>query len=149
MPDYKQGKIYVIKSRETDEVYYGSTTKALDERLRKHRNGFQNWINHGSCGYISSYEIVLFKDSYIELVENVPCNTMAELRRREGEIILSDISNCVNKQVPGQTRGEYYRRKRRTRITCDCGAVVGKYSLSAHRKTKKHLKYITSLGEGE
>jgi hypothetical protein len=47
-----------------------------------------------------------YADAYIELVENVPCETKRGLLDREGEII-KNTPNCVNTQIQGRTMAQY------------------------------------------
>ena len=42
----------------------------------------------------------------IELIEYFKCDTLQELRRKEGEYI--ENTDCVNKLVAGRTYKEYY-----------------------------------------
>ena len=37
MPDYQKGKIYAIKSYQTEMMYIGSTTQTLSQRIAKHK----------------------------------------------------------------------------------------------------------------
>jgi hypothetical protein len=103
---YQNGKIYAIRSYQTDDVYYGSTTQPLSKRLSKHKASYKYWQN-GKYNYITSFEIVKFDDCYIELFEDYPCNSKAELERREGEIIRAE-DNAINKFIAGRTYKEYY-----------------------------------------
>jgi len=95
MPDYNNGKIYIIKCNITGETYYGSTTKNLSERL----------ANHISKPICKSKQIIDRGDYDIILIKNYPCETRKELVREEGVFIKSN--ECVNKQVAGRTRKEY------------------------------------------
>ena len=107
MPDYSKGKIYAIRSYKTDDVYIGSTTQTLAQRLGKHRAKYRRWINKIEC-YYTSFEIVKYGDEYIELVEEYPCENVDQLRKKEGEIIRS-IENCINKRIENRTKQEYYK----------------------------------------
>jgi hypothetical protein len=49
---------------------------------------------------------MMFDDVYIELIEDYPCNSKAELLKREGEII-RQTPNCVNRCVAGRTKKEW------------------------------------------
>lgn len=102
MPDYKYGKVYAIRSHQTDKVYVGSTTTPLYVRMAKHRFDCKNKRNG-----ITSFEILKNDDAYIELLENFPCNSKEELNRKEGEYIR--LLNCVNKCISGRTGKEYYQ----------------------------------------
>ena len=101
MVDYSKSKIYLLKSKNSDKVYVGSTTKTLVERFTGHKKDFKY-----SKNYITSFEILKYPDCFIELYMNYPCSTKKELRRKEGEII--KLLNCVNKRVDGRTYKEYF-----------------------------------------
>ena len=105
MADYKNGKIYVIKNPECTEVYIGSTVQTLCERLMAHRRQYICWKN-GTHNYVSSFKLFEIGEPMIELLEEYPCDSKAELDRREGEIIKA-TENCVNKVIPGRTQKEY------------------------------------------
>jgi len=101
MINYQNGKIYAIKSYQTELIYIGSTTRPLSQRLGVHRNNYKN--NTG----ISSMELLKYSDYYIELIENFPCNSKEELLKREGYFIKQNINNCVNCCIAGRTQKEY------------------------------------------
>ena len=83
---YQRGKIYCLRSHQTDLVYIGSTVQSLSKRIGGHRADYRNWLK-GNYHYVTSFEIVKYDDAYIELVEDYPCNTRAELARREGQVM--------------------------------------------------------------
>ena len=94
-PNFANGKIYSIRSHQTDKIYIGSTTQSLAVRLGGHKRM--------DC---SSKEILLFDDAYIELIELFPCASKMALNLREGEIIRERV--CVNKQIAGRTKTEWH-----------------------------------------
>ena len=102
--DYANGKIYTIRSYQTDDIYIGSTTQTLTKRLSSHKMKFKNWEN-GKNRRTSSFEIIKYDDAYIELLELFPCSSKLELHRREGQLIRE--MDCVNKRVEGRTKKEY------------------------------------------
>lgn len=104
--DYKNGKIYTIRSHQTDDVYYGSTTQPLSKRLSKHKSNYNGW-KKGKNNYVTSFKIIEYDDCYIELYENYPCESKIELHRREGEIIRAN-NDAVNRCIAGRTYKEYY-----------------------------------------
>ena len=106
MPDYSRGKIYIIRSYQTDQVYIGSTIQPLSNRMVTHRGMYKSY-KLGGTNYTSSFEVIQFYDAYIELVENYPCNSNEELHRREGQLI-RETENCCNKNIAGRTKEEYY-----------------------------------------
>ena len=78
MERYQNSKIYKIVCQETNEVYYGSTIKSLAHRL------YQHIADSKTNSSITSKRIIMRNNYKMELVENFPCETKAELRKREG-----------------------------------------------------------------
>jgi len=106
MTDYKKGKIYAIKSNETDQIYIGSTCSTLKNRMCSHKCDYKR-IAAGKKFYTScSHQILKYADAYIELVESYPCQTKRELLDREGEVI-RNTPNCINIQIQGRTMAQY------------------------------------------
>ena len=97
MPNYQNGKIYAIRSFQTEKKYIGSTTQLLCQRLREHKN----------CKKTTSQQILQYDDYYIELIENYACNSKEELQKREGELIRENKELCVNIVIPQRTNKEY------------------------------------------
>jgi hypothetical protein len=107
--DYKQknGKIYAIKSLNTNEVYIGSTFKELSFRLAGHISNYKRFMKFPTTTpYVHSFEIIGEKDYYIELVEDLGDVSKSEMLLKEGEYI-RQTEKCVNKVVSGRTRKEY------------------------------------------
>jgi hypothetical protein len=94
MPNYAEGKIYAIKSPETDKIYIGSTTQSLNKRFIGHKH---DAFRDAPC---KSKEIFQYKDPYIELIENYSCKTIEELHAKEVEI-MKRTPNIINKVMPG------------------------------------------------
>ena len=102
MTNYKDSKIYKIVCRKTGLVYIGSTTnKYLCNRLGQHNYRFKN--KH--TNQYTSSKVLEGGDYYIELIELVVCNSKDELTKRERYWI--ENTECVNKQIAGQTKQEY------------------------------------------
>jgi len=95
MPDYSQGKIYKIECKITYEVYYGSTVQSLSERIRHHKSD-------RNCTAIN----IIDRGNYtINVIEEVPCDTLQELEARESYYIRNN--ECINLRVPGRTIQEW------------------------------------------
>jgi hypothetical protein len=161
--NYQNGKIYCIRSHQTDDIYIGSTTQELSMRMAGHRKDYKRWKEGKKC-YISSYELLQYDDCYIELIEECPCNSKMELERREGKLIRE--LDCINKCIAGRTKKEYaeehkeniaqydkqYRKANKERIsqhrneklTCECGSVYSRTNKVRHERTKKHQEYISN-----
>jgi hypothetical protein len=86
-------KIYQIVCNETGEVYFGKTTKTLEERLRHHKNGL-------NC---TSKQIIERDDYYIERIDL----TFDEEECVMLERFYIETFECVNQVIPGRTKQEY------------------------------------------
>merc|ERR1711966_23391 len=106
MTDYKEGKIYAIKSKETEEVYIGSTCSTLKKRMSSHKADYKRKLKGGKFRGTTSGKILKYADAYIELIEECSCETKRELLDREGEVI-KNTPNCVNTQIQGRTMAQY------------------------------------------
>ena len=102
--NYQNGKIYCIRSHQTNDIYIGSTTQPLSVRMAGHRRKCKHW-KEGKGHYVTSFGLLQYDDCYIELIEEYPSNSKMELERREGELIRE--MDCVNKIVVGRTIQEW------------------------------------------
>lgn len=105
---YLNGKIYALKSHQTDKFYIGSTTQPLSKRLSEHKSRYTNFKNNNSS-FSTSFEIIKFDDVFIELIEKNPCNCRNELEKVEGKFILENKDKTVNKYIAGRTKEEYFK----------------------------------------
>ena len=97
MVNYRNGKIYCIRSlSRPDLIYIGSTCNTLSKRFSQHKQ---------KSNPLSRKQVIDIGDSYTELLEDVPCDNKNQLIRREGQLIRS--MDCVNKSVAGRTRQEW------------------------------------------
>lgn len=108
--DYANGKIYTIRSFQTDKYYIGSTTSTLTKRLSEHKAKYKQ--GRTDC---TSAEIIQYGDAYIELLEDFPCFKRNQLCKREGYFIREHKDNCVNKAITGRTKKEYYEDNKEQR----------------------------------
>jgi hypothetical protein len=105
MPNYQLGKIYAIKSHNTDKIYIGSTCdKRLSSYLGKHTYNYRKYLK-GEKGFVSSFDVLECGDYYIELLEKVECTCKEELLTRERHYIKT--MECVNHRQPGRTKKMY------------------------------------------
>ena len=138
--NYQNGKIYSIRSFQTDKVYYGSTTQRVSRRLSVHKANRRSYLQ-GKKNYVTSFEIVKYDDCYIELVENYPCKSRNELFKREGEIIRANKNDAINKNIAGRSDKQYredtkeHIQKREGKITiCDCGVKHRHHDKARHSR---------------
>jgi group I intron endonuclease len=99
--DYKNGKIYCIRNNIDDDLYVGSTTQPLCKRMAKHREATRNEVKVHRNLYVKMLEHGL-EHFYIELIEDCPCETLEQLRKREGHYIREMAT--LNHQIAGRKR---------------------------------------------
>jgi hypothetical protein len=105
---YTNGKIYKITDTAYSECYIGSTVQTLSQRIAGHRSKHKQFLNNKKVSFVRVYKLF---DNYglenckIELLELCPCNSLIELKRREGYYIRT--LECVNKYIAGRTKLEY------------------------------------------
>ena len=121
--NYQEGKIYKIYNTINDDIYVGSTTLKLCERMTHHRR----CLNSTSKKHRSLYKSMSGNGVYnffIELIEKCPCNDKEELLKKEGEYIRA-LKPTLNKIIPGRTLKEFnednkeYIRERKQQYTED------------------------------
>jgi hypothetical protein len=165
MPNYSDGKIYAIRSHQTDKVYIGSTTQSISKRFYEHKKSYERYLKDQKKAYISSFEMFKYDDCYIELIET--CKSKEELLREEG--ILIREMNCVNRKIEGRSNKDYYKENKAKYneymkayyrnpekkenqkewasevIICNtCNTEMIKNSWSQHCKSIKHLGRIAA-----
>lgn len=102
MNKYENGKIYKITSKQTDDVYIGSTIHRLTKRRTNHL--------HESNQCLSRI-IMKYNDAILELIELYPCKTKQELLWRERYWI--ENIKCVNICIPIKTKQEQKENKKK------------------------------------
>ena len=105
MPNYQEGKIYKIQNTINDDIYVGSTTLKLCERMRDHRKCVNNEAKQHLLIYKAFREHGI-EHFFIELIEKCPCNDKDELRKKEGEYI-RELKPSLNIRIAGRTKNEY------------------------------------------
>ena len=166
--EFQNGKIYTIRSFQTEKYYIGSTNhKTLSQRLSKHKSNYSIWLKDKKK-YMTSFEILKYDDYYIELLELYPCNLKAELHKREGELIRIHKDSLVNRCIPCRTPKEYlidnkeiiavkhktydniYRVENKQKIRdyktqpyhCECGRVIQLDKKARHCTSNVHIDSI-------
>ena len=102
-----KGIIYKIISNSTPGIYIGSTTKELKTRFKVHKSCFESYLN-GKGRYCSSFKVIRFNDSAIELLEECEINDLQELKNREGYLQKTTM-HCINKNIAGRDAQQYYK----------------------------------------
>ena len=102
--DYKNGKIYCIRNNINDDIYVGSTTQPLCKRMAWHRQSAKK-KNKMHQTFYSKFNEIGVENFYIELIEECPCESLEQLRKREGEFIRE--MGTLNSLIAGRTKKEY------------------------------------------
>lgn len=132
--------------QKTECCYIGSTTKDLDVRLHSHELDFKKYCRN-RYHFVTSFAILYNNDYSIELICDVQCSSNQELRKIEGAYVQDHQDICVNKNIPGRTKKEYYEDNKK--ITCPCGSVYKANEKNKHFKTSKHKEYEANLWQDE
>jgi hypothetical protein len=107
MPNYQNGKIYMLTTQKNCKIYIGSTTQTLNKRFSKHQSKYRKWSDGSDKEYITSYEILEYDDCKIELIEECPCNDKTEIYKREAHHMMLNKDFIVNKHITGRTRKDF------------------------------------------
>ena len=105
---YHNGKIYTIRSPQSEKYYIGSTCLELYKRLWKHRYNKKKYDSGDNKYKLTSFDILQYDDHYIELLEEYKCENKKQLEKREGELIRQHIDNCINRKIEGRTHKQHY-----------------------------------------
>ena len=98
---------------------------------------------------------------YMELIEEYPCSSKDELRRREGHYIrlIGTLNMCIagrtkqewkndNKEHISAQNKRYYEKTtewKKGKVKCPCGGIYTKCHKSEHFRCAKHREYEESL----
>ncbi len=101
--NFENGKVYKILNTIDDDVYVGSTCQPLCKRMAKHRN---YTADKSQCHRPLYVKMKLFglDKFYIELIEECPCESKEQLRKREGHYI--KLMGTLNVLMAGNTTKE-------------------------------------------
>jgi len=164
--NYKNGKIYALRSYQINKIYIGSTCSNLSQRKAGHKNDYKRFIEKKDKNWLSSFYICEYDDCYIELLETKEFKNKEEMLKLEGQYI-RDTENCINKQITGRTQKEYqnenkeyiknlkkeYNNKnkeyivnfRNTKFKCSCNKLYSRYNKKRHLKSKFHDKHKNNI----
>lgn len=124
MGEYLQSIIYKLYSPSHPDVnpYYGSSKNSLYRRRENHK------IDYKRGKKSTAFLILCYDDWVMEVVENFSCETVEQLRQREGWWISNHP--CVNKRNPGTGTGATWREQN------DMSSYYKQY----YEKNKEQLK---------
>ena len=157
MVNYNNSKIYKIEpieSNELDEIYIGATkNKYLSARFAIHKHDYKLWkvnmrTNIKSFDLFEKYGV---DNCRIVLLESFNAIDKDELNQKELYYIKKH-NNCVNKNIPGRTKTEYYNDNRNKILEhknikniCNCGGFYTNSNKCSHLNSNKHNKYVNQI----
>ena len=101
MVNYLEAKVYKVLNSVDDEVYVGSTTQTLAQRMGKHgRNA-----THRNTKFYQHMNNIGINNFYIEMICPYPCNNIEELHSKGGEWIRK--MGTINQVVSGRKQKQY------------------------------------------
>ena len=106
---YQRGKIYKIVDVGYNKCYIGSTAEnCLSSRMSRHRYDYKIYKQtlQKKMRCFDIFDEYGVENCKIELIEHYPCNSIEELRKREGYFIQN--AECVNRCVAGRTKNEWH-----------------------------------------
>ena len=98
MNKYANGKIYKVCLVQEEMCYIGATCDTLIKRMSRHRNSAK-YENQRKTACCALFEMGI---PYIELIENFPCSSKAELEARE-RYWVEQTTGALNKNIPTRT----------------------------------------------
>jgi hypothetical protein len=156
-----RGYVYSIRSHQTEQVYYGSTSQTLSQRMTDHRADYKRYLA-GHYHWVTSFHIMCFEDAYIEMCRVVEYDVKQELHAVEMSCIREN--KCVNKVQPGRTREQHYidnratllkhqaeydathseqiKKHKKEKHNCECGGYFTNGHKSRHLDSPKHQAFV-------
>ena len=108
-PDYRLGRIYVIRNTVNEKLYVGSTVRTLAQRMAQHRKeaaqGQNEILLHKAMRELGADKF------YIELVKDNPCERREQLHLEEGKCMRemkATVPDGYNMKVAGRTYSDRY-----------------------------------------
>ena len=144
--------IYKLYSPHMQEIYIGSTTQTLKQRLKSHKDHFEAW-KRGTGAWISSFWILEQGDVKIAALEKHPGAHRDFLWEREEFWVENAL--CVNAIVPRckKTRkqakkaqmaviSKKHKHKYAVEEICKCGGRYQKTNKARHIMTQRHQLWL-------
>ena len=131
---------------EDGRIYIGSTKKTIQQRFSNHKSAIKS--NTNQC----SLKDFNMDTARVELIEEVQCNNPICVKWKER--LHMELNDCVNVNRPIVTEEERIQKAKEngiqwrtncgnSNIECECGCTVQVREMARHKRTKKHLNFIS------
>ena len=138
--------IYYIQDKDTEETYFGSTSRSLETRMSAHRS------KRNPC---VSRDIIIKGNYKYGILED---NHTNEDQLLEAEKFYIQHYPCINKRNPNPTWEELLSNKKalntkykkthkyyKERIDCPCGGHYRQNGKNEHKQSLRHKKYESDI----
>ena len=171
---FENAKIYKLICLTTGKIYIGSTTKTLKKRLIEHKSAAKTeTCSSKQIIANNNYVILLVKaiifcetrfqilcweryyiQKYVCINKKIPTRTKAEYYQdNKNRIRAQNAIKYQNNKDKVRVENAIYRQnnkdkineKRREKVTCECGSVISRKNILAHRKSLKHTRMLAEL----
>ena len=137
------GRIYKLYIENELDVYIGSTTQNLNQRLSNHKCNYRRYLN-GNHGFITSFSLIEkhgVNALKIQLLEELYFNNKIDLINLESNYIKS-IEHCINKVIPNRTKKQYIEdtKEKRKQYYQDNKDKVKQYQVDNKDKIKQYIE---------
>jgi hypothetical protein len=149
----KEYKIYKIICNETGEIYIGSTSRTLEERLHEHEKSYNKCsskqIIERDNYYIEKIDLTFDKEESLKLeryyIETFKSVNIVVPGRTSEERYIDDKEEIRKKQKDYYEENKYeiLERLKKT-YTCECGLILTKNSKSDHERSETHMYFINN-----
>ena len=142
------GSVYLITDGTLN--YYGSTKVGLKERLSVHAaktDATTRLLNKD----IWSIEEVEWVEDVEELrkreqwwIDNNECVNIMRAHRTEEQRRAQNVKTSQTYQLKNAVKYKAYQKELKARrVDCECGSNVRRGDIAIHRKTNKHINFMT------
>jgi len=146
MVNYKETKIFMIYNDVNDKIYINYTTRKLYLVLTMLKYYIKN---KKSC--IHFKDLVKLNGNFnIKLIESYSCKSKEEVNNRIKywkNIYKDRLMTDYNRMISKDYNKLYYEKNKKSikkiyseKIKCKCGAIITKWHLARHLKTKFHIQ---------
>ena len=150
--------IYYIQDKDTEETYFGSTSRSLETRMSAHRSKRNPCVSRDII-IKGNYKYGILEDNHTNedqlvdaekwYIQNYPCinkhipkltsEERVEHKKKANVKYQLNHKKEIRKQ---KTTGDYYKK----RIDCPCGGhYTGNTRNKHYRKSQRHIKYESDI----